>query len=259
MLRCFGGYTSTQQVQSNFIVVFLVVVIVVVVNLSSASLWLLGTRSESVCRSMGLVIYPLLCGFTSPISSLSLTRTLAVSLWQIWNAHVVVGVSFVQEVYVEPAYRDVAARRSVTEILKQFFFSFLLFLCCCFFVGRPFCWWFWRQIFGFLQSFFFVVVVVIVSFLLTCCPKSRVEKFTQRSVANEFPLLRHWALGLFVVVVAPRNTSNSTKSNSNNDNNNTNTTTKSYNNNTATIISTMVIATIIDTRVIWQVFDRNRT
>lgn len=103
----------------------------------------------------------------------------------------------VQEVKVGAIYRDVVACRSVTEILKQIFSVFFV-------VFR--CWllllsaillavlvWFGVR---FLFSFFsFYLVSFLLSFccfcffLPTCWPKSRVEKCTQRSIANEFPLL----------------------------------------------------------------------
>jgi len=41
-----------------------------------------------------------------------------------------------------------------------------------------------------------IIYTIAFLFLPTCWPKSRVENFTQRSVANEFPLLE--ALGLVV-------------------------------------------------------------
>lgn len=77
------------------------------------------------------------------------------------------------------AYRDVAARRSVTEILKHFFPYFLVVVVVVFAIDcRPFCWRFWRQIFRFLQSFFATAVVVVVVNLLP--EKSRREIYATK-------------------------------------------------------------------------------
>lgn len=138
------------------------------------------------------VIYPLFCGFTSPLLSLSLSGAgnfkcsccrcfcCCCCCW------------FFKKSMAGWAYRDVAARRSVTEILKHFFTSFFSRCCCCCLCHRLS-----AILLAVLASDFSVFAVffslLLLLLLLTCCPKSRVEKFTQRSVANEFPLLRHWA------------------------------------------------------------------
>lgn len=176
MLRC-SGYIGTRysQIQSLLLIVFCLFVVA----------WH-GTRIWR--RSMGSVIYPLFCGFTATFPhtfSLCPTSGLAVSLWQFEMRMYCWSCCYIWRCLCRACLsRCRSSPKRNWNIKTIFFLLFLLLLS----IRRPFCWRFCRQIlvFFFLQCFVFF-------FFSTCCSKSRVEKFRQRSVANEFPLLRHWA------------------------------------------------------------------
>lgn len=151
-----SGVRATQQQQSAGTVIVVVVV---------ACLWpLCGSlaRDSNLAQIYGVCDLPFVLRLYFPphntyILSPSFVK-LAVSLWQFEMLMLLV---ILEDAYAEPAYHDVVARRSVTEILKYlllflFYLLFLHQLLLLFLLSsrRPFCWWFCRQILVcFLQCF----------------------------------------------------------------------------------------------------------